>query len=66
VSGGVEPKAEIASSDEMNELSKHPGDDQEKNQYTELFIDKNKGVYIQKGDKETDQLKYLNSWKWVN
>jgi len=36
VSGGVEPKPEIASDDEMSELSKYPNDDlsnQEKNQY---------------------------------
>jgi len=33
---------------------------------TELFIDKNKGLYIQKGDKETDRQKYLTSKKKVN
>jgi len=27
---------------------------------TELLIDRNQGLYIQKGDKETDQEKYLD------
>jgi len=37
---------------------------------TELFIDSNKGLYIQKGDKElikeTDHQKYLTSKKRLN
>jgi len=62
VSRGVEPKAEIESNDKMSKmskLSKNPSDDlpnQEKNP-TELFFDGKQGLYIQKGDKETDQEK---------
>jgi len=43
---------------EMKAISKNPSDDlpnQEKNQYPELVIDGNKGLYILKGDKESDQ-----------
>jgi len=57
VSGGVETKEEIVSDDEMSRLSEYPSEDlpnQEKN-YTELFIDRNKGLFTQKGDKDTDQ-----------
>jgi len=32
---------------------------------TQLFIDRKQGLYIRKGDKETDQEKYLTSWKRV-
>jgi len=32
----------------------------------ELLTDRNNGPYIQKGEKETDQWKYLTSWKRVN
>jgi len=32
---------------------------------SELFIDWKQGLYIHNGDKETDQEKYLTSWKSV-
>jgi len=52
--GGVEPKAEIASDEDLSEISKIPVMTFliEKRINTELFIESNKWLYIQKGNKE--------------
>jgi len=48
-------KVEIASGDEISMITRIDLPNQEKNQYTGLFIDRKQGIYIQKGDK-----------KWIN
>jgi len=48
-------EAEIGSDDEMSVIRENPSDVRI---ITEQFIERNLGLYIQKGDKEIDQEKY--------